>query len=150
MTQGCSQLKMRLRQKSWQGRGVLNRNSLKPRSFLMKKQESSSKGCICYAPGHNVHWIQARVRHSEPRYEALVEILTEARLRVHYLDQVEIYSHHNVLAIQENLKKVVLNYIKFSPTSSLLYIQTEEPTGRHKGAFALHYLAKGDLFQCTI
>jgi hypothetical protein len=114
----------------------------------MKNQQSNSRHCISYAPGHNVHWIQARVKHSEPRYDASVEILTEATLRVRYLDQVEIYYQHNVLAIQENLKKVVLSYIKFSPTSSLLYVQTEEPTGQHKGAFALHYLANGGLFEC--
>jgi hypothetical protein len=115
----------------------------------MNNQESNSKHCISYAPGHNVHWIQARVKYNEPRYDALVEILTEATLRVSYLDQVEIYYHHNVLAIKENLKKVVLNHIKFSPTSSLLYIQTEEPAGQHKGAFALHYLTKGDLLECV-
>jgi hypothetical protein len=115
----------------------------------MKKQEANSKGCISYAPGHNVHWIQARVKYSEPRYDAAVEILSQITLRVSYLDQEEIYHHHNVSAIQENLKQVVLKYIKFSPTSSLLYIQTQEPTGQHKGAFALHYLTKGDLLECV-
>lgn len=115
----------------------------------MKSQESNSKRCISYAPGHNVHWIQARVKYKEPRHDAFVEILTEATLRVSYLNRVEIYYHHNVLAIKENLNRVVLNYIKFSPTSSLLYIQTEEPTGEHKGAFALHYLTKAELLECV-
>jgi hypothetical protein len=116
----------------------------------MKNQESNSKHCISYAPGHNVHWIQARVKNNEPRYGAIVEILNEATLRVSYLNQVEIYYHHNVLALQENLKKVVLDYIKFAPTSSLLYLQTEEPTAQHTGAFALHYLAGEPLSDCLI
>jgi hypothetical protein len=114
----------------------------------MENQESNNKQCISYAPGHNVHWIQARVKGQEPRYDAEVEILSESKLQIRYLDQVEIFYHHNVSAIQENLKKVVLNYIKFSPTSSLLYIQTEPPTGRHKGAFALCYLSHAEIDSC--
>ncbi len=114
----------------------------------MENQESNSKHCISYAPGHNVHWIQARVKHSEPRYDAYVEILTEATLRVRYLDQVEIYYHHDVLAIKQNLDRLVLDYIKFSPSSALLYTQIEEPGDLHRGAFALHHLGVGELTPC--
>jgi hypothetical protein len=115
----------------------------------MKNQEVSSQGCISYAPGHNVHWIQARVKYNEPRYDAAVEILNETTLRVRYLDAVEIFHHHNVPAIKENLKQVVLNYIKFSPTAALLYLQTEEPNGLHKGVFAVHYLSNTNLCECA-
>ncbi len=115
----------------------------------MKKQESSSKGCISYAPGHNVHWIQARVKYSEPRYDAAVEILSETTLQIHYLEKTELFHHHNTLAIKENLAAAVLGYVKFAPTASLLYIQTEEPGDSHKGAFALHYLAEGHFPECV-
>jgi hypothetical protein len=115
----------------------------------MKKQESNSEHCISYAPGHNVHWIQARVKGQEIRYDAEVEMLSESKIQVRYLNQVEIFQHHNVLAILENLKRVVLDYIKFAPTASLLYIQTEEPDGLHKGVFALHYLCANELSACV-
>jgi hypothetical protein len=115
----------------------------------MESQESNKKRCISYAPGHNVHWIQAKVKRDEPRYDAVVEILSNTSLRLSYLDQVETFYHHNVPAIQANLDRAVLDYIKFSPTSSLLYIQTEEPDGLHKGAFALHYLSKSGFSDCV-
>jgi hypothetical protein len=115
----------------------------------MENQESNSKHCISYAPGHNVHWIQARVKGQEPRYDAEVEILSDTTLQVSYSDQVEIYHHHNVPFIQQNLDNAVLSCIKFAPTASLLYIQTEEPNGLHKGVFALHYLAINVLSVCV-
>jgi len=116
----------------------------------MESQESNKKRCISYAPGHNVHWIQAKVKRDEPRYDAVLEILTDTTLRLSFLDQVETFHHHNVPAIQANLHRAVLGYIKFSPTSSLLYIQTEEPDGLHKGVFALHYLCAKQLAVCVI
>jgi hypothetical protein len=115
----------------------------------MESQESNKKRCISYAPGHNVHWIQAKVKRDEPRYDVAIEILSDTSLRLSFLDQVETHYHHNAQAIRDNLDRAVLSYIKFSPTSSLLYIQTEEPDGLHKGAFALHYLAKGEIAGCV-
>jgi hypothetical protein len=114
----------------------------------MENQESNSKHCISYAPGHNVHWIQARVKGQEPRYDAEVQVISDSTLQVRYLDQVEIFHHHNVSSIQENLARAVLDYIKFAPEASLLYIQTEEPNRLHKGAFALYYLAWNKLSDC--
>jgi len=114
----------------------------------MKNQESKRKQCISYAPGHNVHWIQARVMGQESRYDAEVEILSDSTLQVKYRDQVEIFHHHNVSAIQETLNRVVLDYVKFAPTASLLHIQTEEPDGLHKGVFSLHYLVEEGLSDC--
>jgi hypothetical protein len=116
----------------------------------MKNQESNSKHCISYAPGHNVHWIQARVKYQEPRYDAEVEILSDSTLQVRYLNQVEIFQHHNVCAIRANLNRAILGYIKFAPTASLLYIQTEQPDGLHNGVFALHYLAEEGLKDCVL
>jgi hypothetical protein len=115
----------------------------------MRNQQSNSKHCISYAPGHNVHWIQARVKGQEPRYDAEVEILSDSALQVRYSNQLEIFHHHNVSAIQDTLSRVVLDYIKFAPTASLLYIQTEEPNGLHKGVFAVHFLTKGALAECV-
>jgi hypothetical protein len=115
----------------------------------MESQESNKNRCISYAPGHNVHWIQAKVKRDEPHYDAVLEILTDTTLRLSFLDRVETFHHHNVPAIQANLDRAVLGFIKFSPTSSLLYIQTEEPDGIHKGAFALHFLSEAWLSNCV-
>ncbi len=115
----------------------------------MENQESNNKHCISYAPGHNVHWIQARVKDQEPRFDAEVEIISDSTLQVRYLDQVKPFHHHNVPSIQENLDRAVLDYIRFAPTSSLLYIQTEETDGHHKGVFALHYLCENELSACV-
>lgn len=104
--------------------------------------------CASYAPGHQVHWIQAKVKRTEPRYDARVEVLAGNKLRVSYLDQSKIFSHHAVEQIQAALNKAVLGYIKFAPTASLLYVQTEEPDGQHYGAFSVSYLCDGELSEC--
>jgi hypothetical protein len=95
-----------------------------------------------------VHWIQAKVKRTEPRYDVRVEVLTGNKLRVSYLDQSKIFSHHAVEQIQAALNKAVLGYIKFAPTASLLYVQTEEPNGQHHGAFSVSYLCDGELSEC--
>ncbi len=108
----------------------------------------SLTNCTSYAPGHQVHWIQAKVKRTEPRYDARVEVLTGNELRVSYLDQSKIFSHHAVEQIQAALNKAVLGYIKFAPTASLLYVQTEEPKGQHHGVFSVTYLCDGELPEC--
>lgn len=104
--------------------------------------------CASHAPGHQVHWIQAKVKRTEPRYDARVEVLTGNKLRVRYLDQSRIFSHHAVEQIQAVLDRAVLGYIKFAPTASLLYVQTEEPDGQHFGVFSVSYLCYGELSEC--
>jgi hypothetical protein len=139
---------MRLRQKSWQGRGVLNRNSLKLRSFLLQNQESNSKHCISYAPGHNTHWLQAKVNRSEERLDAEVELLTVNSLLVRYQNQTERFYHHDLERINQATKETVLDYTKFTPSANLLYIQTEAAGKQHQGAFAVFYLANEELTDC--
>ena len=108
----------------------------------------SLTNCTSYAPGHQVHWIQAKVKRTEPRYDASVEVLSENKIRVSYLDQSKIFSHHAVDEIQAALNIAVLGYIKFAPSASLLYVQTEEPNGQHYGAFSVIYLCDGELSAC--
>jgi len=84
----------------------------------------------------------------EPRYDVAVEILSHTTLRLSFLDQVETFNHHNATAIQANLDRAVFGYIKSSPISALLFIQTEGPDGLHKGLFALHYVTRESLTKC--
>lgn len=104
--------------------------------------------CASYEPGHHVHRIQAKVKRTEPRFDARVEVLGENKLRVSYLDQSKIFSHHAVEQIEAALNSAVLGYIKFAPSASLLYVQTEEPDGQHYGAFSMSYLCEGELTDC--
>ena len=104
--------------------------------------------CASYKPGHQVHWIQAKVKRTEPRYDARVEVLAGSKLRLSYLDQSKIFSHHAVEQIQVVLNSAVLGYIKFAPTASLLYVQTEEPNDQHHGVFSVSYLCDGELSDC--
>ncbi len=104
--------------------------------------------CTSYAPGHQVHWIQAKVKRTEPRYDATVTVISKTKLMVSYLDQTRELSHHACDQIQEVLERAVLGHIKFAPTAMLLYVQTEEPNGQHYGAFSLSYLCEGELTEC--
>lgn len=104
--------------------------------------------CTSYKPGHQVHWIQAKVKRDESRYDARVEVIAGNKLRVSYLNQSQIFSHHAVEQIQAALNSAVLGYIKFAPSASLLYVQTEEPNGQHRGVFSVSYLCEGELTDC--
>lgn len=105
--------------------------------------------CTSYAPGHQVHWIQAKVKRTDARYDAKVEILSATKLRVSYLDQTREFSHHATNQIQDVLDSAVLGYIKFAPTSLLLYVQTEVPNEQHQGVFSVSYLCDGELSDCV-
>ena len=112
-------------------------------------QFSSAKpDCHSHATGHQVHWIQARVQRSQPRHDAKVEVLGKTQVRVSWLDQSHIFTHHNTAGIQAALDAGVLDYVKFAPDANLLYIQTEQANESHGGAFSVSYLCPGDLAPC--
>lgn len=104
--------------------------------------------CHSHAPGHQVHWIQARVQRSKPRHDAKVEVLSDTQIRVSWLDQSHIFTHHNTAEIQDALDARVLDYVKFAPDANLLYIQTEQANESHGGAFSVSYLCPRDLAPC--
>lgn len=114
----------------------------------MESQESEDKRCISYAPGHNVHWIQANVKRSETRFDVRIELQDADTVAVHYQGKTEEFLHHKTSAIKSNLDEAVLGYIKFAPAASLLYIQTKEPGDSHMGIFAVHFLANSSLTKC--
>ena len=104
--------------------------------------------CVSHEPGHQVHWIQARVQYDKPRFDAEVEILETNRVRVSWLDESHVFTHHNTAGIQATLKVAVLGYVRFAPGADLLYIQTEEANGQHGGAFSVSYLCRSILSSC--
>lgn len=110
---------------------------------------SKKPWCDSHEPGHLVHFIQARVKDSEPRFDAEVQVLNDTQLRVSWLDESVVFNHHNTQGIQAALDAMVLNYVKFAPSADLLYIQTEEPDGLHNGVFSISFLARGELTHCS-
>ena len=108
----------------------------------------SKPRCVSHEPGHQVHWIQARVKFDKPRFDAEVEVLDQNRIRVSWLDQSHVFTHHNTTGIQATLKVAVLGYVKFAPGADLLYIQTEEANGKHGGAYSVSYLCRSILSPC--
>ena len=109
---------------------------------------TSSLKCQSHKPGHQVHWIQARVKSEEPRFDAEVVVLDETTVRVSWQDQTSILRNHLTARIQTALQEKASDYIKYAPSSKLLYVQSDLPNGTHGGAFKLFYLAEGDLSAC--
>lgn len=111
---------------------------------------SASKECDSYRPGHQVHWIQARVEREKPRFDAEVKVLNQTQVEVRWLDQGLVFHHHNTARILDALNAKVLNYLKFAPDANLLYVQTEAPNELHNGAFSLFYLSSSELSECLV
>lgn len=111
---------------------------------------SKKPWCDSHEPGHLVHFIQARVKESKPRFDAVVEVLSDTKVRITWLDQSMVFTHHNTPGIQAALDARVLDYVKFAPEADLLYIQTEEPDGLHNGVFSVSYLCRGEQTKCHV
>ena len=118
----------------------------------MSKQKDQAKSsfvtCDSYKPGHQVHWIQARVKADVESFDARVEVISPTKVVVSWLSETNTFSHHNTAAILKDLNSRVLDFVKFKPDASLLYVQSEEPSELHKGAFSLFYLCESDLEPC--
>lgn len=122
---------------------MIKRNSIASSS-------SSSKECDSYRPGHQVHWIQARVEREKPRFDAEVKVIDLTQVQVCWLDQELVFYHHNTARIVAALNTNVLNYLKFAPDANLLYVQTEAPNELHNGIFSLFYLSDSELSECLV
>ena len=118
----------------------------------MSKQKDQDKSpvvtCDSHKPGHQVHWIQARVKADVASFDAQVEVISPIKVVVRWLSETRTFSHHNTAAILKALNSRVLDFVKFKPDASLLYVQSEEPSELHNGAFSLFYLCESDLEPC--
>jgi hypothetical protein len=117
-----------------------------------KDQDKSSVGTTCdsYKPGHQVHWIQARVKADVESFDARVEVISPTKVVVSWLSETRTFSHHNTAAILKALNSRVLDYVKFKPDANLLYVQSEEPSELHNGIFSLFYLSDSELSDCLV
>ena len=122
---------------------MIKRNSI-------ARSSSASTECHSYRPGHQVHWIQARVEREKLRFDAEVKVLDQTQVQVRWLDQEWVFHHHNTARIVEALNAKVLDYLKFAPDANLLYVQTEAPNKLHNGAFSLLYLSPNELEACQV
>ena len=120
----------------------MNNNPLEVREL------TSAKNCQSYAPGHQVHWIQARVKREEPKVDVQIKILDLNRLEVTASDFSETYFHHDTELIAWALERAVNKNIRLAVRAKLLQIQTELPSDSHGGAYALFYLSPETLTPC--
>jgi hypothetical protein len=108
----------------------------------------SAKSCQSYAPGHQVHWIQARVKREEPKVDVQIKILDLNRLEIASSDFTSVYFHHNTELVAQALGRSCNDQIKLALKAKLLEIQTELPSDIHGGVFALFYLSSDQLTPC--
>lgn len=50
----------------------------------------SARNCQSYPPGHQVHWIQARVKREEPKVDVQIKILDPERLEIKSNESAEL------------------------------------------------------------
>jgi hypothetical protein len=112
------------------------------------RELTSATSCQSYAPGHQVHWIQARVKREEPKVDVQIKILDLNRLEITASDFSKIYFHHDSELITRALDRAVGNHIQLAIKAKLLQIQTELPSEIHGGAYALFYLSPETLTPC--
>jgi hypothetical protein len=105
--------------------------------------------CRLYKPGHQVHYIQARVKRSAPRYAATVSYLGPDTIRVDYNGFSLTRKHHNAIALAFAALQALDQEVEFAPDAELLYIKRENPNDQHGGVWALFYLCEGELVGCV-
>jgi hypothetical protein len=104
--------------------------------------------CTKYAPGHLVHYIQARVKGGSQRYPCRVKYLGPDTVRIEYEGTSVTRKHHNAIALCFAALQAVDQEIHYSPEAELLWVKSEKATEEHSGSWGVYYLAEGELEGC--
>ncbi len=104
--------------------------------------------CASYEPGHNVHFIQARVKAHLPRFWAKVELIGPKAVRVVTDKQDQVLFHHKAIELYMWTLVAHEGEVKYSPESKLLYVRLDEYRGVKQDVWIMAYLSEGDLCQC--
>jgi hypothetical protein len=104
--------------------------------------------CTKYAPGHLVHYIQARVKGGSMRYPCRVMYLGPDTVRIEYENDRVVRKHHNAIALCFATLQAVDQEVNYSPEAELIWIKSERPTEEHSGSWGVYYLAEGELEGC--
>jgi len=104
--------------------------------------------CTKYAPGHLVHYIQARVEGGSQRYPCRVNYLGPDTVRIEYEGTSVTRKNHNAIALCFAALQAIDQEINYSPEAELLWIKSENATEEHSGSWGVYYVAEGELESC--
>jgi hypothetical protein len=105
--------------------------------------------CASYEPGHNVHYIQSRVKAHLPRFWAKVDLIGPKAVRVVTDKQDQVLFHHKAIELYMWTLVAFEGEIKYSPESKLLYVRLDEFQGEKQDVWIMAYLSEGELSQCV-
>ncbi len=104
--------------------------------------------CASYEPGHNVHYIQARVKAHLPRFWAKVDLICPNAVRVVTQKQDQVLFHHSAIELYMWTLVAHEGEIKYCPESKLLYVRLDEYRGVKQDVWITAYLSEGELSPC--
>ena len=104
--------------------------------------------CESYEPGHNVHYIQAKVKAHLPRFWANVDLIGPKAVRVVTDKQDQVLFHHCAIELYMWTMVAVDGEVKYSPEAKLLYIRLDEYRGVKQDVWIMAYLSEGELTPC--
>lgn len=104
--------------------------------------------CASYEPGHNVHYIQARVKAHLPRFWAKVDLIGPNAVRVVTQKQDQVLFHHSAIELYMWTLVAHEGEIKYCPESKLLYVRLDEYRGVKQDVWIMAYLSENELSQC--
>jgi hypothetical protein len=104
--------------------------------------------CASFEPGHNVHYIQAKVKAHLPRFWANVDLIGPKAVRVVTDKQDQVLFHHSAIELYMWTLVAYEGELKYSPESKLLYIRLDEYQGEKQDVWIMAHLAETDLTHC--
>jgi hypothetical protein len=104
--------------------------------------------CESYEPGHNVHYIQAKVKAHLPRFWANVDLIGPKAVRVVTDKQDQVLFHHSAIELYMWTMVAVDGEVKYAPESKLLYIRLDQYRGVKQDVWIMAYLSEEELAPC--
>ena len=104
--------------------------------------------CASFEPGHNVHYIQAKVKAHLPRFWANVDLIGPKAVRVVTDKQDQVLFHHSAIELYMWTLVAYEGELKYSPESKLLYVRLDEFQGEKQDVWIMAYLSENELSPC--
>jgi hypothetical protein len=104
--------------------------------------------CASFEPGHNVHYIQARVKAHQPRFWANVDLIGPKAVRVLTDKQDQVLFHHCAIELYMWTLVAYEGELEYSPDSKLLYIRLDGYQGEKQDVWIMAYLSENEPSPC--
>lgn len=104
--------------------------------------------CASFEPGHNVHYIQARVKAHLPRFWANVDLIGPKAVRVVTDKQDQVLFHHCAIELYMWTLIALDGEVKYSPASGLIYVHLEKRQDSGEEVWIMAYLSENELTPC--